>query len=69
MQGLLFLLLQGSLFLLLQGFLYSGDDAGKLCKWTSGLMLEWVKDTYSGNQDISLFLTTSVVDPGHRIRM
>jgi hypothetical protein len=31
-----------------QGFLYSGDDGGKLCKWTAGLMLEWVKDTYSG---------------------
>jgi hypothetical protein len=34
--------------LLLQGFLYSGDDGGKLCKWTSGLSLEWVRDTYAG---------------------
>jgi len=30
-----------------KGCLYSGDDAGKLCKWSSGLSLHWCKDTYA----------------------
>jgi len=50
-----------------KGYLYTGDDAGQLCKFDSGLNLEWFKNTYAdiaslavgGQDEENLFVFTA----------